>query len=253
MRKIYLTTVLSLLFVSLFAQTAQIIDHNDAVINNGDTVSYYSEDINLSEHFLEFKIKNTSSNTVSYKVRQQTINLLGNSSRYFCFAGSCYSPYTTISQSAKTLTPNEVSVLSDFSTHYKPYAYVSGSLVTYPGTSVVAYTVFDENTPADSTYFIIKYTVIDVTSINDNENKSSISNAYPNPASDFFFIDYNISNANMAQIEVMNLLGSTVLSQELSISASKAKIDISNFVSGVYFYNLIVDGSITKSKKLIVK
>jgi len=253
MRKIYLTTVLSLLFVSLFAQTAQIIDHNDAVINNGDTVSYYSEDINLPEHFLEFKIKNTSSSTVSYKVRQQTINLIGSSSRYFCFSGSCYSPATSISQTVMELTPSAESAPSDFSTHYKPYAYVSGNLEYYPGTSVVAYTVFNESTPTDSTYFIIKYTVIDATAINNNESKSSISNAYPNPASDFFFIDYDISNANMAQIEVMNLLGSTVLSQELSISASKAKIDISNFVPGVYFYNLIVDGSITKSKKLIVK
>jgi len=253
MKKFYTTTVLSLLFTALFGQTAQIIDHNNTIINNGDTVTYFSKDINASEHYLEFKIKNTSSATISYKVRQKSISIEGNSSRYFCFAGSCYSPAIDLSSSSLTLKASQTSLLNEFSTHYKPYGYSSGSIVTYPGTSIIAYSVFDKNTPSDSTYFIIKYTVIDATSINENKNNYSIGNIYPNPTSDYFFINYNITNANTAQIEISNLLGSKVLSQNISTMNNKAKVDINKLSSGIYFYYFIIDGNKTEAKKLIVQ
>ena len=253
MKNFFTTAIFSLLFSTLFAQTGQILDHNNTIINNGDTVSYYSQNIEAPEHFLEFRIKNTSSSAISYKARQQTISIVGNASRYFCFAGSCYSPFINLSSSALSLNANETSNLSSFSTHYQPYEFISGVAVTYPGTSIVAYTLFDENSPADSTYFIIKYTVIDATNIENEKNNYSISSIYPNPTSDYFFINYNLTNANTAQIEIVNLLGSKVLSQTIATKNNKVKIETNYLISGVYFYYLIIDGVKTEAKKLIIK
>ncbi len=253
MKRIYITTILTLLFIAVFAQTAEIIDHNDNIINEGDTVTYYSEDIELAEHILEFKVKNTSTGTLSYSVRQTTVEMVGNASRYFCFAGSCYPASSNLSNTTLTLDADETSNLADFSTHYKPYAFVGGSPETYPGTSRVAYTVFDESNPTDSIYFIVKYTVIDITSIENNTNNAKIGNAYPNPAKDYFFIEYSFNNTRKAKIELMNVLGSIVLSQNLNTTDSRTKINISHLDAGVYFYNVLVDGIRVESKKLVIK
>ena len=253
MKRIFTTAFFALAFTALFGQSAQLIDHNNTVINNGDTVSYFSNNIEASEHFLEFKIKNTSSATVSYKVRQMSISIVGNSVRSFCFSGSCFPPFVNLSTSSLSLNANETSSLSDFSTHYQPYEFISGNTVTYPGTSIVAYSVFNEATPSDSIYFIIKYTVIDVTSIENNKPNYSIGNVYPNPTSNYFQINYQISNANTAQIEILNLLGSKVLSQNISTTSNSAKVDVNELEPGIYFYYLVIDGLRTEAKKLIVQ
>ena len=253
MKRIYITTLFSLLFIALFAQTAEVIDHDNNTIGNGDTVTYYSDNIELAEHILEFKVKNTSSATISYKLKQNTINLIGSSSRYFCFAGACYPSSINISSTSLTIDAGSTSNPTDFSTHYKPYAFVGGSVEKFPGTSVIEYTIFDDTNPTDSLYFLVKYTVIDNTSIDTKTSNIIISNAYPNPAKDYFIIDYNLENASTATVEVMNVLGSTVISQNISVNDMQAKISTNNLDAGVYFYNIIVDGNRLESKKLIIR
>jgi choice-of-anchor B domain-containing protein len=71
---------------------------------------------------------------------------------------------------------------------------------------------------------------------------------YPSPASNHINIT-SAKNENAA-VSVLNILGETVLTQQLSIFG-KQKIDVSNLANGAYFVNLKTDkGSLTK--KIII-
>ncbi len=245
MKRIYLSTIFTLLFAALFAQSIEITDHNSNVVNFGDTVKYFSSDLNKFPHTLEFTAKNT--NTVdsnSYKVRQMAISEVPSTLHYFCF-GSCFSPGINLSPTGVWIVAGESIATGAFTTDYAAQG--------HEGTTIIAYSVFDENNPADSTYFIVKYYVAVDASISSTTSSVTISDAYPNPAKDFFFVDYEINNAQMANIEVVNILGSVVFNQEISTNDSRAKINISELKSGVYFYNVIVDGNRLASKKLIIR
>ncbi|MCK5846226.1 MAG: T9SS type A sorting domain-containing protein [Bacteroidales bacterium] len=243
MKKFYITIILSLLVAALYAQTAGITDHNGDAVNAGDTVYYFSHDMYTS-HEVALTVKNTSSATITYKVKRTDISLVSGSSASFCWE-QCYPPSTYISPNGVAIAAGASSNPGQLQADYKDK--------DNEGSSIVAYTVFDETDVNDSMYFIVKYTITDNTSINDNKNSLKYSNAYPNPAKDYFIIDYNFNNASIAKIELLNVLGSIVLTQEISTIENMAKIKVSNLNAGVYFYNIIVDGNRVESKKIIIK
>ncbi|TAE74700.1 MAG: T9SS C-terminal target domain-containing protein [Bacteroidetes bacterium] len=80
-----------------------------------------------------------------------------------------------------------------------------------------------------------------------------VNKIYPNPASEFAYIDYQINESIKAKITVRNLLGRVVAEYDLSKQENQIKMNVSDFESGVYFYTLSVDGKSIKAKKLIVE
>ncbi len=252
MKKIYIIFLFSIISFIAFSQTAQITDHHDNIINYGDTVIFENDTID-KEHVLEFKIKNTSSGTLSYMARKIELSLIGNSSVFFCFVEDCFPKEVNNSTNPMILNASQTSAAVDFSSHYQAYDFVDGAPVYYPGTSYVAYTIYDNASPADSMYFVIQYTINNHIGIKENKNNAASVKVYPNPATDCFIVDYKFENATKAEIQIINILGSTILNQEISTSSNNAKINISELNSGVYFYNIIVDGNNIVSKKLIVK
>ncbi len=99
-------------------------------------------------------------------------------------------------------------------------------------------------------------------SVGDNNNndklyssdKLTVSNIYPNPANDFASIDYVITgNVNEASMSFYNLLGNEIASYELDKSDRKLKVQTTNWDSGVYLYQLVVDGKKLVTKKLLVR
>lgn len=85
------------------------------------------------------------------------------------------------------------------------------------------------------------------------ENGIKVNKVYPNPASQYAYIDYQVNESSRAKITVRNLLGRVVGEYDLSKQDSQIKINTSEFESGVYFYTLSVDGKSVKAKKLIVE
>jgi len=244
MKRIYLSTIFTLLFAALFAQSMEITDHNNNVVNFGDTVRYFSTDLSKFPHTIEFTAKNTSSSSVECMVRQTTISEVASTIHYFCF-GSCYSPGVNLSPNPTTMGAGESTGTGAFTTDYAAQG--------HGGVTIIAYSVFNNANPSDSTYFIVKYYVAQDASISTTTSQVTISDAYPNPAKDYFFVDYECNNVQMAYIEIMNVLGSTVIHQEISTTDSKAKINTSSLKPGVYFYNVIIDGNRAVSKKLIIR
>lgn len=243
MRKLIFTTIFAFIIGIALGQSVEITDHNNSVVNFGDTVRYNSTNLSESIHTVEFTAKNTSTSTKTYKVRQMMISEVATTMHYFCF-GSCYAPGTNLSPTGVDINAGESTAPNAFSTDYMPQG--------LSGITIIAYSVFDEANTSDSLYFIVKYNIAIDASI-ENANKLQISNAYPNPANNDFTVEYKIKNAQTANIEILNILGSKVLVQEISTNDNRIKLDISTLKAGVYFYNIIVDGNKEISKKLIVR
>jgi hypothetical protein len=119
--------------------------------------------------------------------------------------------------------------------------------------------------PKEPNYEFTAYTLKQLTNFNGADNsqvgelifsngKISISSIYPNPASSYASIDYNLSNQkDQAKITLCNVLGNVVGEYPLVKDAKRLYISTQELSSGVYFYTLSVEGKSLITKKLIIK
>jgi hypothetical protein len=81
-----------------------------------------------------------------------------------------------------------------------------------------------------------------------------VSHLYPNPAIDFAQVDYQFSGSNQeVKIVIYNVLGMVVKELDLDRDDRTAKISLREFNSGLYMYQLLVDGKPVATKKLMVR
>lgn len=82
----------------------------------------------------------------------------------------------------------------------------------------------------------------------------TISNIYPNPASDNASLNYIFYDAQTSvKVVVRNVLGSVVGEYTLSAQERQLTLPVDRFIPGVYFYTLWVNNKSVVTKKLIVK
>ncbi len=87
-----------------------------------------------------------------------------------------------------------------------------------------------------------------------SNERITVSNIYPNPASEKAWIDYSVSPmVRDAKISIYNILGSAVAEFSLDKNDTKLGISTRDMASGVYFYQLVVDGKKVATKKLLVR
>lgn len=84
--------------------------------------------------------------------------------------------------------------------------------------------------------------------------KLHVSNIYPNPANAFANIEYEIRDANAkAELTFYDMLARKVSTYELDSFDRKLRVDTRTWDSGIYLYQLIVDGKKVATKKLLVR
>lgn len=124
------------------------------------------------------------------------------------------------------------------------------------GYSHVKYLIFNRNSPNDAMELSIHYT-IEEPFLNEEIYTSSairIKEVYPNPVSDYIYINYAINNPQTsAKVGIHNVLGSLVNEFQLESMENKAKISTSDLNSGVYFYSLSVNNETVLIKKFVVR
>ena len=82
----------------------------------------------------------------------------------------------------------------------------------------------------------------------------SISEIYPNPARYFVNLDYQLtSKVNSARVKVFNLLGATVKEAVMETGNGQLKLDVSDLENGIYFYSVLINGDIYKTKKFVIQ
>jgi hypothetical protein len=195
---------------------------------------------------------NKSSQSYSIMVRRREESLVPNTANYFCWT-QCYSPNTDSSSAPLTIAANGNN--TDFHAYYDPAG--------YNGESTVRYVFYNPSDRRDSVWTRIVYkttgtgdTLTDpfmeinfVAGVKENRS-ANISNAYPNPAKDqVTFIVRN--NEDIENIEVVNLLGVTVLKQ--SVNSDRIHVPVTELSEGVYFCNFYKDGVAVSTQRFTVQ
>jgi hypothetical protein len=84
-------------------------------------------------------------------------------------------------------------------------------------------------------------------------DRIQVSHAYPNPASDFLDIDYQVVGNQELRLGFYNVLGEQVKEFALDRDQKTLRISLRDFSSGMYLYQLSIDGRSVATKKIIVR
>lgn len=153
----------------------------------------------------------------------------------FCWGETCYTPTTNVSTNPIVIPAGESS--DQFS------GYIYG--MPEESTFVLNYCFSLENAPSDKVCTDVTYTSL--SQYVGEEELSASYTVYPNPVQDVLFIDYNASA--QAEFVLYDMLGNKVYNEVLT---SSARINLSSFEAGIYFYTFGVQGKETEVQKLII-
>jgi hypothetical protein len=87
-----------------------------------------------------------------------------------------------------------------------------------------------------------------------SSDRVSVSHVYPNPSLDFVDIDFQIaSSVREVKLTFYNVLGQEVKDVVLEKDQKSTHISLREFNSGMYMYQLSIEGRSVATKKLIVR
>jgi len=220
----------------------------------GDTVTISGDPANMELVFHAI-LTNNSENTVTFDMKRRLIYLLDSTATSYCWGHGCSIPNPdsiVIARDTVILAPGGSTSEEGFSGHYvnedwnKPIGAI--------GTSLIEYTFFNVDNEDEYVTVVAKFVTAPDGVIDQIMADGFISDMYPNPATHFINLDYELtSKVNSASIRVMNLLGSVVKNVEIDKNSTNLRLDISNLTKGVYFYSVIINNEVYKTKKLIVR
>ncbi len=104
-------------------------------------------------------------------------------------------------------------------------------------------------------YYFLKDIITSVNINNIDKSIGNVSNIYPNPSNGISYIDLSLTKSNNVSINVVNLMGQVVSSENLgtkSMGMHKLAIDATNLTSGIYFVT-VKAGNSTSTSKMIVR
>lgn len=103
----------------------------------------------------------------------------------------------------------------------------------------------------------VKRRMIEENSMNEKylffNDRIQVSHVYPNPATDFVDIDYQVSGNQDLRIVFYNVLGEQIKELSLDRDQRTIRVPMRDFSSGMYLYQLVIDGRSIATKKLIVR
>lgn len=187
--------------------------------------------------------RNNGSKPITLIIRKASSQIGTSQKNYFCQHGDCSDPsvedFIVKIESGQTLGSLEVAL--------------DAGLV--PGVSSVRYIAFNKSNPGDALEVELNFIVeekLEKANIYTSRNMT-IQDVYPNPATNFAFVNYKIAEDNVkARVIVHNVLGNSVGEYDLSPLETKAKITTSDLNAGIYFYTLYINGEAVLTRKLVV-
>ena len=75
---------------------------------------------------------------------------------------------------------------------------------------------------------------------------------YPNPASNYLFIEYDIIFVKEAKLQIYNSIGAVVYTKSLEEKHDNFKISVSDYKNGLYFCSLQIDGKPLNTRKILI-
>lgn len=243
MMKKLLFTFIALFTISLYTNAQELTLTWDGE-ELGESVLVVG-DPDDSEIVFHAVLTNNTDNGMNIMVVRKQLELLDGTMSQFCW-GLCFPPSTDTCNKPILVQAGESSELEAFSGHYIP----SG----VAGTSSVEYTFYNLDAPDTRISVVANYKGSPAGIAEEAMTGGTISEIYPNPSSNYVSLDYQLtSKVKEATVSVYNLLGAEVKSARLENNGSKLRMDISDLNNGIYFYSVLVNGDVYKTKKLIVQ
>lgn len=227
-------------YVTSFSAFA-IMDNNTEA--NNQTLVVYTSDPQTAFLEKQLKIVNNSDSRSEMYVRRIVNSEVEGSENSFCFGTMCY-PSSTDTSALVTIIDADA-VDSSFKADY----YSNG----HPGKTSITYEFFNL---ADGREMIREsVTVIyNISGVGINENALAIQGLYPNPASAFVAVEYDIKlgSGNVWAV-IRNLSGQVAKRSLIDSNSGKTVIDVSGLADGVYTFSLMENNKTVSTRKLIVQ
>jgi hypothetical protein len=235
-------TLILLLILSIFVfysangqSSFDVIDENDNSIAGTNFNLQTEPDVTI---IYDFRIVNLTESAINTRIEKKEISLIDGSVNFFCIpSGSCIPPANMMSPAFE--------VAAGETTNICQVDYIPG---TNTGTSIIEYTVFNDDNPDDKVSFTVNFVV---GASNIPENKTGSLSVYPNPATNVFYIENNTKTN--ATVEVYNMLGSVKAKYETALNGKTITVDCSRWENGIYFIRLVENGKATRTIRQIVK
>lgn len=246
------TFTLLLLASATFVSAQSIHIYYHKVDVTGQTIVIPAQKGNDAE--ADLALTNTTNAAISYTVSRTLQTPLDACAQvYFCTGLQCYGPDDGVTWTApdtveikanQTLPDPNIPNTFGVAAHY-------GVCENSCSDLKVKYKVYKVNAGTNDTATVtINYSC--TAGVEEENAFGSLSNAYPNPATSGFSVDYSMPVFTKSLIEVVDVLGKKVIEFPLQKSTGTAMINTSSLPSGVYFYTLIVGNQRTATKRLII-
>jgi hypothetical protein len=239
---LFTLSVMFLLSTAAKSQSLQISD-NSGTLANGTILHVWGDSSYLNIMKVYLTVKNISTGSVTVKSKKIENSLVPGAEVLFCFHGNCFPSTIFTSLTQSTLAPNAHD--TTFTGEYKPDGQIGESIVTF-----VFFNVANIN---DSAWVIVHFHSTVLGYNNFLSSNTTISNPYPNPASNFTSFNYTLPNtSDKAKLVLTNILGSVI--KEINITGDgKLTINTSDLNDEVYFYSFFVNDRLIQTKKLIIQ
>lgn len=122
----------------------------------------------------------------------------------------------------------------------------------YPNRTIVGIDVRNLYAYGGMIHCITQQQPVDLNSIGLNELDLNQFHFYPNPSEDYTIIEYSIDANHLVTIEICNSLGQLVKTVSHKSDENQIKINTVGINNGIYYYNLLVDGVMVHTQKMIV-
>lgn len=222
------------------AQTSGFtIKTKDNVVMNSQTFNIWGSVDTTTILSLLFDVTNNGTAIKNTYMERHELSLIPGTQNYFCW-DVCYPPFVGMSTTGVNINPAGTYQLG--SVDYQP----QGQL----GMSTIRYVIWDYQNPNDSAWFIVNWGtspagVSEIVSGN-------LLPSYPNPASSYTNVKYELSGAANASLTVYNMLGSVVQTLPVHDAQGTIRLDVSSYTNGIYFYALVADGRTLSTRKFTV-
>jgi len=219
-------------------------ENNEALYNKEILVNVDPSE--TSEYAIN--IHNHSSEAVSIRVNKNTVQIEEGHETSFKFGGTDYPMGENSSEaSGEFIEADETLEGEDgFIAYFNPNGIDGNEFLT-----TIEYKFFNKVAGNDSETITFLYNPTSVGLI--NMEGYSVSNAYPNPATNQFNIDYDIPDFNEASLKVYHSNGALIGRFPISSYSGTLTVSTSRLSSGIYFYSLEVDGKHLGVQKVMVK
>ena len=210
----------------------------------GETTTVWG-DPTASEIEFHAIVHNNSGNGMNIKVRRSEIEIVSGTINQFYWK-VLYAPSIDESSNYLFVPDGGSTETTDFYGRYIPSS--------KNGTSTVEYTFYNKDNEDQNVKIQVKYWASPEGIAEDAMKGGSISDIYPNPASRWVNLDYNLPNdVHSAKISIVNLLGAVVKEAVVERNEHKLTMDISDLQAGIYFYTVLINNDVYKTKKLLIQ